>query len=400
MLGAIAKGKTVINGFSASDDCARTLNCLRQLGVDIESLGPGRVGITGQGLRGLDAAAGTLDAGNSGSTIRMLSGILAGQDFPTTISGDRSLRRRPMQRIIDPLSQMGADIKAGPRNTAPLSIRGGELHAIDYSMPMASAQVKSAILLAGLYASGETRVTEPFSTRDHTELALRQFGVDLQVSGKTVRIRGGQKPLGQEATVPGDISSAAFFIAATLLLPKSETVFESVGLNPGRRAMVDVLIEMGAAIEIVKEYSSHGERFGDLRVRSSNLRGGSLSGALIPRLIDEIPVLAVLATQTQEGLHIRDAGELRLKESNRIRSIVENLRAMGAAVEEYQDGMSIPGGQSLRGAPVDSHGDHRIAMAFAIAGLLAAGDTVIEGGDCVAVSFPGFYDLLGVLTRS
>ena len=400
MLGAIANGKTVIRGFSGSADCAGTLSCLRQLGVGIESPGPGHVVISGRGLRGLEASEGPLDAGNSGTTLRMLSGILAGQHFSTTISGDPSLRRRPMRRIIDPLSQMGAAIQAGRDNTPPLSIRGGDLQAIDYPMPVASAQVKSAILLAGLYASGTTRVVEPLASRDHTEIALRQFGVDLQVSGRTVLIRGGQHPRAQAAAVPGDLSSAAFFIAATLMLPNSETLFRGVGLNPRRRAVVDVLIEMGAAIDVIDEYPLHGERVGDLRVRSSNLRGGSLSGALIPQLIDEIPVLAVLAPRTQEGIHIRDAAELRVKESNRIQSIVGNLRAMGVAVEEYPDGMSIPGRQSLRGALVDSHGDHRIAMAFSIAGLVAGGPTAIGNADCVSVSFPGFYDLLARLSQA
>ena len=400
MLGAIAKGKTVIRGFSGSADCTSTLNCLRQLGVGIESPQPGHVVIRGRGLRGLEASERLLDAGNSGSTLRMLSGILAGQHFSTTISGDPSLRRRPMRRIIDPLSRMGAEIQAGPDNTPPVSIRGGDLQAIDYPMPVASAQVKSAILLAGLYASGTTRVVEPLASRDHTEIALRQFGVDLQASGRALQIRGGQQPLAQAAAVPGDLSSAAFLIAATLLLPNSETLVPGVGLNPRRRALVDVLTGMGAAIDVIDEYLLHGELAGDLRIRSSNLRGGSLSGALIPQLIDEIPILAVLAPRTQEGIHIRDAAELRVKESDRIQSIVENLRAMGVAVEEYPDGMSIPGRQSLRGGLVDSHGDHRIAMAFSIAGLVAGGPTVIGNADCVSVSFPGFYDLLARLTQA
>lgn len=400
LLGAISRGKTVIQGFSNSADCASTLSCLRQLGVGIESAESGDVVITGLGLHGLEASQQPLDAGNSGSTLRMLSGILAGQHFSTTISGDPSLRRRPMQRIIDPLSQMGAEIQSGLDNTPPLSIKGRDLQAIDYPMSIASAQVKSAILLAGLYASGTTRVIEPLASRDHTEIALRQFGVDLQVSGKGLLIRGGQHPLAQTSTVPGDISSASFFIAATLLLPNSETLFLGVGLNPKRRAIVDVLIEMGAAIDVIDEYSLHGERVGNLRVRSSNLCGGSLSGAMIPQLIDEIPILAVLAAHTQEGIHIREATELRVKESNRIQSIVENLRAMGVIVEEYQDGMLIPGRQSLRGALIDSHGDHRIAMAFTIAGLVAVGPTVIQNADCVSVSFPGFYDLLARLTKA
>lgn len=399
MLGAIANGTTVIRGFSGSADCAGTLSCLRQLGVGIESPGPGHVVISGRGLRGLDACEYPLDAGNSGTTLRMLSGILAGQHFSTTISGDHSLRRRPMRRIIDPLSRMGAEIQAGPDNTPPLSIRGGDLQAIDYPMPVASAQVKSAILLAGLYASGTTRVVEPLASRDHTEIALRQFGVELQGSGRELLIRGGQQPLARPAAVPGDLSSAAFFIAAALLLPNSEILLQGVGLNPRRRAVVDVLIEMGATIDVIDEYPLHGELAGDLRVRSSNLRGGRVSGALIPQLIDEIPVLAVLAPRTQEGIHIRDAAELRVKESNRIQSIVGNLRAMGVTVEEYPDGMSIPGRQSLRRALVESHGDHRIAMAFSIAGLVADGPTVIGNADCASVSFPGFYDLLARLTQ-
>lgn len=400
MLGAIAERKTIINRFSTSADCASTLNCLRQLGVQIETMAPDRVVIAGRGLWGLRPSTETLDAGNSGSTIRMLSGILAGQDFLSKVSGDASLRNRPMRRIIDPLSQMGARIEGTQDSTPPLSIRGGPLRSIDYSMPVASAQVKSAILLAGLYANGETWIREPTRTRNHTELALRQFGVEVNLSQEAIGIRGGQKLLGVETIVPGDISSAAFLIAATLLIPNSETVIKNVGLNPGRRGIVDVLIQMGGSIEILQETQLGGEAVGDLRIRSSALQGGSLTGPLIPQIIDEIPILAVLATKTRNGLIIRDATELRVKESNRIKSIIENLRAMGATVEEYEDGMSIPGQQPLQGALVDSQGDHRIAMAFAVAGLVAEGTTTIEDGHCATISFPGFYRLLERLTAS
>jgi len=400
MLGAIAERKTTINRFSTSADCTSTLNCLRQLGVQIETMAPDQVVIAGRGLWGLRPSTETLDAGNSGSTIRMLSGILAGQDFLTKISGDASLRNRPMSRIIDPLSQMGAWIEATQDSTPPLSIRGGTLRSLDYSMPVASAQVKSAILLAGLYANGETWIREPERTRNHTELALQQFGVEVSLSQEAIGIRGGQKLLGIETIVPGDISSAAFLIAATLLIPNSETIIENVGLNPGRRGIVDILIQMGGSIEILRETLLGGEAVGDLRIRSSPLQGGSLTGSLIPQIIDEIPILAVLATKTKDGLIIRDATELRVKESNRIKSIVENLRAMGATVEEYEDGMAIPGQQPLQGALVTSQGDHRIAMAFAIAGLVAKGTTTIEDGHCAAISFPGFYRLLERLTSS
>ena len=398
ILGAISTGETIIRRFSSSSDCLSTVSCLRQLGVQIESSGPDCLTIVGQGLRGLEHAHQPLDAGNSGTTIRLLSGILGGQDFLTTITGDKSLKQRPMKRIIEPLSQMGVRIGANKGSTAPLTIWGGNLHPIDYLIPVPSAQVKSAILLAGLYAQGMTQIRELVSTRNHTEIALQEFGVNLKISGEILRIQGGQQPQGLEITVPGDISSAAFFVAATLLLPNSETLIEQVSLNPGRRAILDVLIEMGASIEILQQKKIFGESVGNIKVHSSDLKGGSLSGSLIPQIIDEIPVLAVLATQTQKGLTIRDADELKIKESNRIRTLVDNLRAIGAKVEEYPDGMFIPGQQILKGGVVNSYGDHRIAMAFAIAGLTASEPTYIENGRCADVSFPGFYDLLKQLT--
>lgn len=394
MLGALAAGATRIENFATSQDCHSTLRCLQLLGIETRVEGDHRVTIHGKGLRGLQPTNQTLDAENSGSTIRMLSGILAGQDFTTRISGDESLQKRPMNRVIAPLTQMGARIEARDGNYPPLAISGGRLQAIRYTLPVASAQVKSAVLLAGLYAEGETTVVEPVPTRNHTELALQGFGVELRIEGNEIRLKGGQQLQAIDAAVPGDISSAAFLLAAATLLPGSDLILETVGLNPGRRGIVDLLIQMGAFIEVLNLRKLGGEAVGNLRVRSAPLRGGRISGEQIPQVIDEIPILAVLATQTETGLEVRDAGELRVKESDRIQSIVENLRAMGAAVEEFRDGLAVAGRQSLKGAPIRTHGDHRIAMAFAVAGLLAKGETVIEGAECAAVSFPGFFETL------
>jgi len=400
MLGAIAEGVTCIANFATSQDCHSTLACLRLLGVPITAQADHRVTIQGRGLWGLKPSAETLDAENSGSTIRMLSGILAGQKFATRISGDESLQRRPMKRIMAPLTQMGARIEAIQENYPPLTIHGGILRPIRYELPVASAQVKSAVLLAGLYAQGETTVVEPVLTRNHTELALRGFGVEVSISQNSASIRGGQRLCGIETTVPGDVSSAAFLIGAATLVPGSDVVLKEVGLNPGRRGIVDLLIAMGASIEILDNRFLGGEPVADLRVRSAALRGGPIGGAQIPQVIDEVPVLSVLATQSEEGTEIRDAGELRVKESDRIRSIVENLRAMGAQVEEFEDGFAIPGRQRLHGAVIKTYGDHRIAMAFAVAALVADGETVIEGAECARVSFPGFFRTLEELRKS
>ena len=398
MLGGIAEGKTIIDNFATSQDCHSTLSCLRLLGTPIEIMHGTQISIRGKGLEGLTASKEVLDAGNSGSTIRMLSGILSGQSFVTRISGDDSLCQRPMKRIITPLTQMGAKIHARKGNFPPLSIEGGALQAIQYSLPVASAQLKSAILLAGLFAEGETEVIEPSPTRNHTEVALKEFGVEVNIRENRIALRGRQRIHAIHTEVPGDISSAAFFIAAATLLPDSEIILQGVGLNPGRRAIVDLLQKMGASIETLDQLQRGGEPAGDLRIRSATLKGGKISGEQIPQVIDEIPILAVLATQTHEGLEIRDAEELRVKESDRIKSLVENLRAMGATVEEFEDGMFVAGRQSLRGSLINSYGDHRIAMAFAIAGLLAQGETVIEGGECAAVSFPEFFETLSRLT--
>jgi 3-phosphoshikimate 1-carboxyvinyltransferase len=398
MLGAIAEGKTSIDNFAKSQDCQSTLSCLRHLGTSVDIRQPDSVVILGKGLRGLNAPAMVLDAGNSGSTIRMLSGILSGQKFMSRISGDESLRRRPMKRVIDPLAQMGAKVQAIQGNYPPLTINGAPLKAIQYTMPVASAQVKSAVLLAGLYAEGETEVIELNPTRNHTELAIKEFHGAISVNGGKISLKGWQRLEGTNAKVPGDISSGAFFIVAATLLPGSELFLEEIGLNPSRRAIVELLNSMGACIEVLDERVQSGETRGDLLVKPAPLKGGLISKRQVPQLIDEIPILAVMATQTQEGLEIRDAGELRVKESDRISSIARNLRALGADVEEFADGMFVPGRQSLRGSLIHTFGDHRIAMAFAIAGFLARGETCIEGSECVSVSFPNFFEMLDSVT--
>ena len=393
LLAAIADGRTTIRNFSSAVDCASTLGCLRELGAEI-AVESGAVLIEGAGLAGLRAPQRMMDAGNSGSTIRMLSGILAGQHFPSTISGDESLRRRPMGRLIDPLRQMGADVTAAEDNYAPLEFRGRPLRAIHFHPPVASAQVKTAVLLAGLSAEGTTVVEEPVKTRDHTELALVEFGAQLNRSRRSVRVEGGHPLRGGEFQVPGDISSAAFFLVAALLFPESNLLVENVGLNPTRAAVLDFLSGLGAAIRISRVESLAGEIVGDLHVSGGRLKGGRIGPDLVPALIDELPVLAVLGTQTEQGLSISGAQELRVKESDRIATVAENLRRMGAHVEERPDGLEIPGGQRLHGARLDSFGDHRIAMAFAVAALMAEGETSLEGADTAQVSFPGFYDVL------
>jgi len=394
MLGGIAQGRTSIRNFSSAADCASTLECLRALGVSVRS-DAGAVSIEGAGLDGLKAPGQMLDAGNSGSTIRMLSGILAGQGFRSAITGDESLRRRPMRRVIQPLREMGAQISAHGDNYAPLEIRGGRLRAIQYRLPVPSAQVKTAVLLAGLFAEGETVVEEEVKTRDHTELALAEFGASVTHQGKSVRVEGGRSLRGAELFVPGDISSAAFFLVAALLFPDSNLVLENVGLNPTRATILDFLAGMGGDVRISRVESMAGELVGDLHVSGAvRLKGGEIGPELVPALIDELPVLAVMGTQTEQGLAISGAQELRVKESDRIATVAENLRRMGVQVEERSDGLVVPGGQRLRGAELDSFGDHRIAMAFSIAALVAEGETVIRGADAAQVSFPEFYETL------
>jgi 3-phosphoshikimate 1-carboxyvinyltransferase len=406
MLAGIAEGTTELRHFSAAADCHSTLMCIEALGAHVK-IDRDLVRVTGHGPRGLQRPRKALDAGNSGTTIRLLSGILAGQNFSSTISGDGSLQKRPMKRVVTPLRQMGAEIIAREEQFAPLEIHGTTLRAITYEMPMASAQVKSAVLLAGLFAEGLTKVIEPARTRDHTELALAEFGAEIEQHGLTTTVHGlgganGNKMLTARALdVPGDISSAVFFIAAASLFPESTLLIHNVGLNPTRTAILDLFLSMGADIKTPSLRASHGEVVGDLAVKGASLKGGIISGDTIPLLIDELPMLAALGPYTEEGIEIRDAAELRVKESDRIAALAENLRRMGAHVEERPDGLRVEGRKAgkLHGAEIEPRGDHRIAMAFAIAGLGAEGKTIIRDADCAGVSFPTFYEELERLSQ-
>ncbi len=398
MLAAIAEGRSEIHGFAESADCHSTLGCLERLGVRIEKEGD-LIGIEGVGLAGLGPSSTPLDAGNSGSTMRMLAGILAGQSFRTVIGGDASLSRRPMKRVIEPLTQMGARIKSSEGGLPPLEIEGGGLKPIHYELPVASAQVKTSILFAGLFAEGLTEVVEPHQSRDHSEIALAQMGAQIERRGNTLALEGKPSLKGRELHVPGDISSAAFFLVAGLLVPGSQLTFNDVGLNPTRTAIIDFLQSIGGEVKVLKANSVNGETSGNLQVTAGPLKGGLIAPEIIPGLIDELPVLAVLGTQTQEGLVFRGAQELRVKESDRIAAVAENLRKMGAEVEEFPDGLRVPGRQRLRGAEVSSYGDHRIAMAFAVAGLIAEGATTVKDSGCVRISFPAFFDTLARVTE-
>jgi 3-phosphoshikimate 1-carboxyvinyltransferase len=393
MLGAIAKGTTEIHFFATSADCQSTLDCLKKLGVEIERR-ENVVTIQGAGFAGLTAPREALDAGNSGTTMRMLAGILAGQPFRSVLTGDASLSRRPMKRVVEPLTQMGACIRCAEGGLPPLEIEGGALKPIHYELPVASAQVKSAVLFAGLHAEGETEVVEPAPTRDHTEIALEQMGAEIGRHGRTVAVRGPARLEGRKLYVPGDISSAAFFLIAGLMVPDSNLVLRNVGLNPTRTAILDVLAGMGSRVKVLNVEVVNGELLGDLHVETSKLRGGEIPAETVPGLIDELPVLAVLGTQTEEGLSFRGAAELRVKESDRIAVVAENLKRLGAEVEEFPDGLRVAGRQKLQGAEIETHGDHRIAMAFAVAGLVAEGTTLIRDSGCVDVSFPEFFQTL------
>lgn len=401
ILAALAEGKSEIFNYSPAADCESTLRCLRGLGVPVEEKGSSII-VEGKGLSGWVRPRKTLDAGNSGTTIRLLAGALAGQNFASEVTGDGSLRRRPMRRVMEPLRQMGAKIEAREDEFAPLKIAGGALRAIDYVPKVPSAQVKSAVLLAGLFAEGETSVHEPVHTRDHTELALREMGADITRQDGAVRLQGRPKLKARQVAVPGDLSAATFFIAATLVVPDSELIIQGVGLNPTRTAILDFLAAMGAPVSIVALASRDGELTGDVNVHHAPVKGGKISGALTARLIDELPMLAALGPYTEEGIEIRDAKELRVKESDRIAVMAENLRQMGAEVEEFPDGLRVGGRAAgrLRGATINPHDDHRIAMAFAIAGLGAEGETVIRDPHCVAISFPNFFELLESLLKA
>ena len=399
MIGAVAEGDTTIHNFAESADCQSTLDCLRDLGAPIKRTGS-TVTIEGRGLKGLRKATGELNAANSGTTVRLMSGLLAGFPFPSTFIGDESLSRRPMKRIVEPLRKFGAIVIARDDNYLPLTIQGGSLFPVSLTMQIASAQVKSAILLAGLHAPGLTTVREPMPTRNHTEIALAEFGSRIKTHDDAIEIEGGRPLRGKEMTVPGDLSSAAFLIAAAVSVPDSQLTLTGVGLNPTRSGFISLLREMGARISITPSATGGGEPAGDISVESSELAGLEVSGAWIPNVIDEIPMLAVLGTRTQKGIRIRDAAELRAKESDRIRAVAANLRTLGAEVEEYADGLWVPGNQTLRGGEVESFGDHRIAMAFAVAGLFSDGPVTIKDPSCVGISFPGFFALLNTLKQN
>jgi len=396
MLAAIAEGETRISNYSSGADCHSTLGCVRALGIEVEGSGSEFV-VRGRGLEGLRQPAAGLDAGNSGSTIRMLSGILAAQPFRSRIFGDESLSRRPMQRIMKPLAQMGAQIQAREDKFPPLEISGGPLRPIEYELPVPSAQVKTCVLFAGLYAEGETVVIERVRSRDHTEIALREFGADLRAGRGRIAVQGRPKLTGRPLVVPSDLSSAAFFLVAALMVPGSRLAIRGVGLNPTRSALLDFLVGMGAKIRIPELDSTNGELSGQIEVEYSPLRGGSVSGPLTAALIDEIPVLAVLGAATEEGITVKDASELRIKETDRIQTVVGNLRLMGIQAEELPDGLVVPGRQKFHAAQLDSFGDHRIAMAFAVAALCADGESVIRNAEAASVSFPEFWDTLAAI---
>lgn len=398
MFGSLAEGNTEVAHFLQGADCLSTISCFQKLGVEIENM-PDRIVIKGRGLHGLKVPSSVLDAGNSGTTTRLISGILAAQPFETVLTGDESIRKRPMERIITPLSEMGADITSIEGNgCAPLKIVGAPLKGIHYQSKIASAQVKSAILLAGLYAEGETSVTEPVLSRNHSELMLKSFGADISSQNTTVTIRPGNDLIGQSINVPGDISSAAYFIAAGLCVPNSEILIRNVGINPTRDGILKAALAMGGNITLLNE-NTDGEPTADLLVKSSSLHGITIEGDMIPTLIDEIPIISIMASFAQGTTVIKDAAELKVKESDRINVMTENLSAMGAHITGTEDGMIIEGGYPLHGAMLDAHLDHRIAMSFAIADLLSDGETTIKGRELANISYPSFYDdLYNLLT--
>lgn len=399
IIGGIASGVTDIENFLPGQDCLSTVQCIRQLGIEVKELSPTHLQVFGKGPAGLSEPDDILDAGNSGTTIRLLSGLLAGQDFLSVLTGDASIRRRPMARVAEPLRQMGAQVWGrGKGRYAPLAIRGGNLKSISYNTPIASAQIKSAILLAGMYTDGETEVTEPALSRDHSEKMLQAFGANIQTNGLTTMIKASSL-VAQQVIVPSDISSAAFFLVAGAIIPGSRVTVTRVGLNPTRTGILDVLGEMGAKISIANEHESSGELMGDITIEGQGLKAVEIAGELIPRLIDEIPVLAVAAAAAEGKTTIRDAAELKVKESNRLRAIAVELTRFGADIQETDDGLIINGRRNYTGAVCQSYHDHRIAMACALMGLLAADQTTVCGSECIDISFPGFYDTLNNLYR-
>ena len=399
MLAAFAEGTSRFTNFSTGADCASTLACMTALGATVDRPEDGSIAVTGVGGR-VKPSGSPLDCGNSGSTMRMISGLLAAQEGEFTLIGDASLSRRPMERVRNPLAEMGAEMRL-TEGHAPITITGRKLRAIDYTTPVPSAQVKTCVLLAGLQTDGSTTVREAVRTRDHSELALRAFGATLSRDAESVTISGPQSLHAIEGVVPGDISSAAFFLCAAALFPGSSLLFDSLGLNPTRAPLLDVLAGLRAKIAVLHLEEKNAELIGSIQISTTTegLGSAEISGSLAAQLIDELPVLAAIAPYTRGGIRIRDAKELRVKESDRIALVARNLRAMGAVVTEYEDGLDVPGGQKLLGAAIDSGGDHRIAMAFSVAALRAEGDTLIQGAECAAISFPEFFDLLDLVAE-
>ena len=399
LLSSFAGGTSRLTNLSTGADPWSSLACGEALGASVEKHENGSVSVTGTSGE-LRAPSGPLDCGNSGSTMRMLSGLLAPYPGTFTLIGDASLTRRPMERIRKPLAAMGASIEL-VEGHAPITISGGGLHGVDYTTPVPSAQVKSAVLFAGLRAEGTTILREAVRTRDHSELALQAFGAELDRTIDSVSIRGGQNLAAIEAAVPGDLSSAAFFLCATLLFPGSSLVFDSLSMNPTRATLLDVCAQLGGRLSVLNIDEAHGELVGTVQMHApdAGMRGAVIAGALSAQVIDELPVLAAIAPYTRDGMRIRDARELRVKESDRIALVTKNLRAMGAEVTEFEDGLDVPGGQTLHGAEIDSGDDHRIAMAFSVAALRATGDTLIHGAECAAISFPEFFTILDAVAE-
>ena len=395
MLSSLAEGTSHISGFLTGEDCLSTVSCFKKMGVEIEIDGT-NVTVHGKGLNGLTKPTETLDVGNSGTTLRLMTGILSAQKFESHITGDSSIQKRPMDRVNAPLSLMGASIKGcgGEKLYAPLTVEGKNLKAIEYTLPVASAQVKSAIILAGLYADGETTIIEPEATRDHTEIMLNYLGADIKKDGNKITVKPVKELYAKDITVPGDISSAAYFMAAGAVCPSSDVTITNVGINPTRTGIITVLENMGADISILNERTVCGEKVADINVKTSKLKGTVVEGDIIPKLIDEIPVIAVIACFADGKTVIKDAQELKVKESNRIKTVVGELKKFGADIEETDDGMIINGGKTLKGAVIESHNDHRIAMSMAIAALMAEGETTIKNSECVDISFPNYFDIL------
>ena len=395
MLSSLAEGTSHISGFLTGEDCLSTVSCFKKMGVEIEIDGT-NVTVHGRGLNGLTKPTETLDVGNSGTTLRLMTGILAAQKFESHITGDSSIQKRPMDRVNAPLSLMGASIKGcgGEKLYAPLTVEGKNLKAIEYTLPVASAQVKSAIILAGLYADGKTTIIEPEATRDHTEIMLNYLGADIKKDGNKITVKPVKELYAKDITVPGDISSAAYFMAAGAVCPSSDVTITNVGINPTRTGIITVLENMGAAISILNERTVCGEKVADINVKTSKLKGTVVEGDIIPKLIDEIPVIAVIACFADGKTVIKDAQELKVKESNRIKTVVGELKKFGADIEETDDGMIINGSKTLKGAVIESHNDHRIAMSMAIAALMAEGETTIKNSECVDISFPNYFDIL------